>query len=508
MKIIKDIIWSAVQGSYFEKSAVRALLTAKKSKGSFLNANNLMYTGLVDYVYQKLSGMYDIEIIDKCEIPRIPIQEIDIDEDYLNFPEAPGAKLRPYQISTAKKAIHKRRGIIEAAPGAGKSEIAAIVIKYLIDNKIIRRAFFVAGTRFLMNQAASRFELRGIKGVSRFGAGHKFKSSPIQVCVVDSLHRAIQRDRFEVVNDLGECDLLMFDEAHHLSAKSWVSIGEVCTAIFRLGLTATVWEDPSLISHSDLFLLGLTGVPLCYITSKILRNRGYLADPLITMLSVTQPVIANCRGWKSIYTNGIVKHGPRNSVAISVSKSMYDGGHKVLILVNRIKHGLLLCKYLTEMGCADAYFVKGGDKMYTWRPSGRWDQYETSIEDLAELINESDRCILIATQIADEGVDLPSVSSIVMCSAMKKYRRTVQRLGRGMRPKPGDNRVYVFDFVDGTHEVLMRHSLKRIDTYETEEMKFSPSLEFTSKAAGVDLQVYSDLFKWKNINIKVDKDDF
>ncbi len=148
MRIIKDIIWSALQASFLERAAVEQLLTEEPSKGSFLRTDNLFYTGLVDYVTEKFAGTFDIEVEDRNSNTVIPIQEIVIPPDFVEFPECPGAVLRPYQVSTAKKAIFKQRGIIEMAPGAGKTDTASAIIKYLIERGVAKRVFFVRRRRF------------------------------------------------------------------------------------------------------------------------------------------------------------------------------------------------------------------------------------------------------------------------------------------------------------------------------------------------------------------------
>jgi superfamily II DNA or RNA helicase len=76
-----------------------------------------------------------------------------------------------------------------------------------------------------------------------------------------------------------------------------------------------------------------------------------------------------------------------------------------------------------------------------------------------------------------------------MATGMKKYRRTVQRAGRGMRPKNGTNKVYIFDFWDENHLFLKRQSEYRLWTYREEEFDISESLNETANGMGIPIEI-------------------
>jgi len=44
----------------------------------------------------------------------------------------------------------------------------------------------------------------------------------------------------------------------------------------------------------------------------------------------------------------------------------------------------------------------------------------------------------------------------------------LQRIGRGLRQKEGDNVLYIHDFLDNHNKHLKRHSLKRSEVYRGE----------------------------------------
>lgn len=494
MKIIRGLIYAGLIATPVEYSRVRRALTFD-DHDSYLRPDGTLYSGLIDFVREQLGGHYPIEVEDtfKFDHPS-SIKDIYIPDDFIPF-EDPSHRLRAYQIKAAKKAIWKGRGIVEIATGGGKTEIFAVIAKYLLENGYAKQIFFIAETRFLMNQAAERFERRGLEGVRRFGGGNKFEPGQIQVCVVDSVRRALASLNGDVCEAFANCDVICLDECHHMQAKSWVDIIEQCPAKYRYGLTATLWSDPFKYSYSDFRLIGLTGSPVACVPSAVLRRQGFLAEPYVTMLEVSYPPVHQ-RKWKDYYRTGIVEHRRRNSYIVSLARSLYEGLYKTLVFVNYIAHGLSLVKTLRNLGVEQVCFVKGGEMMYEWMPSGRWVRSRTSIELLAEKVRDEEQVVMIGNSVLDEGIDIPSFNALIMGTAMKKYRRSLQRVGRGMRPKEGDNSVYIFDFIDGMQEKLMEHSLYRMKTYELEEYEFSSDLLDTCDRMGIPLLLEDGLYQW------------
>ncbi len=133
--------------------------------------------------------------------------------------------------------------------------------------------------------------------------------------------------------------------------------------------------------------------------------------------------------------------------------------------------------------------------MWEWLPSGRWQISTTSIDRIADYVKSHDRVIVSSTSVFDEGIDVPEFAALILATAMQKYRRTIQRLGRGMRPK-ADNRVFIFDFCDKHHNFLQKHSHYRKATYEAEEMELVGSLEEMSRRMGIPLVLEAGLYHW------------
>lgn len=68
--------------------------------------------------------------------------------------------------------------------------------------------------------------------------------------------------------------------------------------------------------------------------------------------------------------------------------------------------------------------------------------------------------ILVATSLADEGLDIPSLKMIVLLSQGKSRIKLVQRIGRVMRPYSGKFKGVILDISYG-HEIFQRQFSKR-----------------------------------------------
>ena len=73
--------------------------------------------------------------------------------------------------------------------------------------------------------------------------------------------------------------------------------------------------------------------------------------------------------------------------------------------------------------------------------------------------------VLVATTLADEGLDLPALSRVFLAYPGRARGRTLQRLGRLMRTHPGKEDAVLYDFVDRQVPVLRRHHVERTRLY-------------------------------------------
>lgn len=103
-----------------------------------------------------------------------------------------------------------------------------------------------------------------------------------------------------------------------------------------------------------------------------------------------------------------------------------------------------------------------------------------SINDAYELVLSGGGNLLIATQIGDEGVDLPKVDGLILAVGGKADKVNVQRAFRPLTSAEGKTRAVVVDFDDRQHGVLRRQSAARRKIYKS--LGFEPKLATMNQA--------------------------
>jgi superfamily II DNA or RNA helicase len=148
-------------------------------------------------------------------------------------------KLRPYQIEAVadfnrERAAGKRRIMLVAPTGSGKTIIATTIIKQYVD--VWKNVLALSHRVEIISQTSAKLHDQNIShGIIKAG----FSPRPlerVQVASIQTLHaRAVRSDRM----DLPPADLLWIDEAHHVPAQSYQSIIEAYPNAILLGSTAT-----------------------------------------------------------------------------------------------------------------------------------------------------------------------------------------------------------------------------------------------------------------------------
>jgi DNA repair protein RadD len=148
-------------------------------------------------------------------------------------------ELRPYQVEAVaafnRESVAGRRRIMLVAPtGSGKTIIAAAIIKQEVD--AFKNVLVLAHRREIISQTSAKLHDQNIShGIIQA----KFPPRPlerVQVASIQTLHRrAIQAESMP----LPPADLLWIDEAHHCPAKTYRKIIAAYPDAILLGSTAT-----------------------------------------------------------------------------------------------------------------------------------------------------------------------------------------------------------------------------------------------------------------------------
>jgi superfamily II DNA or RNA helicase len=138
---------------------------------------------------------------------------------------------------------------------------------------------------------------------------------------------------------------------------------------------------------------------------------------------------------------------------LDAAKALVDKGYQTLVLFSSIKHGKILYELFKQhMKCA----ILDGSNDKDEREKVKKDLMEHNID-----------CVL-ASRIFDIGVDIPSLSGLVIACGGKSTVKALQRVGRVIRKYPGKKFAVVIDFADQA-PFLDNHARTRYRIYTSEE---------------------------------------
>jgi superfamily II DNA or RNA helicase len=349
--------------------------------------------------------------------------------------------LRPYQQRAVEWA-KSSDGLIIAPAGCGKTVIASSIIKHYHHLNPDWSFGWTAPTRETCEQARASLRAAGI---------------PDGIVDIRCPHESV---------DFSKKNLLVVDESKHSPARVLRAIIESCNGL-RYGFDATPWSDDpernailrnlfrnnqfeikreelgNVLAHATVYMSSATDF---LIQQKIDDHIEKLFTERKRYMRISQPELRAMCAWEAITEIGIVGNKQRNAAAIMFANC---GGHSpTLVLVPRVTLG-------------EEYAKAIGDAVLVYSKMAKKARREAMEEFKAGNIKT-----MIATSLADEGLDLPNVETLVMVSGGRSAQKTIQRASRALRRSPGKDQAFIHDFKDNFHPLAQAHANKRIKCYK------------------------------------------
>jgi superfamily II DNA or RNA helicase len=331
--------------------------------------------------------------------------------------------LMDHQKRAAIAALRWRSGVIVAPCGAGKTQVG---VALHAASKTDLPTLVIVHTRDLALQWAERVELLlGIKALKPVGAaafGKVAHGAQVlakqegQGCIVVTTVQTLT-----AVADLHQYPfgLVILDEAHHAPASTFQTVlGAIqCETVY--GLTATPERSDGWTPAMYAWL----GPKRYEVQARDLQAIGLTLAPRIVIVKT------GCYATTGDFTEActqLAASDERNAIIAELVET--HGEFPQLVLTSRIEHAEELAKVIPN-----SIVVTGRSKLR-----------EKAFADIrGKVVN-----VLIATQLADEGLDLPGLVAVHLTMPSRAEGRVVQRVGRVMRAAPGKGRPTVYDYVD------------------------------------------------------------
>jgi superfamily II DNA or RNA helicase len=370
---------------------------------------------------------------------------------------------REYQKEAVETAIARGRGILRVGTGGGKTLISAMIAAHYN----IPTCVFVVG-KDLLYQFHREFSKMFDMPIGLIGDG-RCVIRRINICSVWTAITAFDlkaqvslddedwnpevieinaKQKIAIKEVIERANLAIYDEAHFLATSTIQSIFKAsknCRYLF--GMSGTPFRDDG----ADILLESVCGPRIYNMPSSKLISMGFLVPPKIVLYETPPMEDASSKNYASVYSSYIVHNPTRNSMIVDAARMLISKGRKVLILVRYLNHGRELASMLSDI---PLYFVNGEVDSETR-------------EEVKQLFESGELKCLIASSIFDIGVDIPKLDAIILGGGGKSTVRTLQRIGRVIRPSEGKIDAFVVDFIDNAR-YLDKHSATRITVYETE----------------------------------------
>jgi superfamily II DNA or RNA helicase/HKD family nuclease len=362
-----------------------------------------------------------------------------------------GLEVTPYPFQQAmldqldvERTVHGRwRNLVVAATGTGKTVVAALDYRRLVEQKGDPSLLFVAHRREILQQSRTTFA--AVMADGTFGemwvAGRRPTEGRHVFASVQSLHAdglaLVRSDQF---------DMVIVDEFHHAEAATYRRLLEYIEPQVLLGLTATPeradggdvteWFDGHVATELRLWH-ALEQDLLCpfhyfgVADNTDLRGIGWRAGAY------------DVTGLSNLYTG----NDARAAIVIRNLRDIVTdvAAMRALGFCVSVDHARYMARVFNEAGI----------------PSVAVDYTTDSEERAAALRDLRARKVnaVFARDIFNEGVDVPQVDTVLFLRPTESATIFLQQLGRGLRRTAGKACLTVLDFV-GHHDRRFRWDVR------------------------------------------------
>ena len=326
-------------------------------------------------------------------------------------------ELREYQkvlINDTRKAFSRgsKRPLVVLPCGGGKTAcFADMARKHIHKNIIENQVWFLVHRQELIDQTLETFEKFNIPLDNIF------------VGMVQTLASKIRRGI-----PLDKPTMIIFDEAHHATAKTWQSIVDYFEDVPMIGLTATParMSGESLGHIFDELVLG--------VDEQYLMGNGYLAN-------------------YDYYAPSVMKHD------FEMRGSDFDQ-QKVADLFEKKKIYGDILKYVdperkTIIYCPNIAFSESLSSMI---PGSVHFDGSTPKEERRQIVKDfkdGKIRVLLNVDLIGEGFDVPDCDTVILLRPTMSLTLYIQQSMRALRPKPNGRKAIIYDLVGN----VFRHGM-------------------------------------------------
>jgi superfamily II DNA or RNA helicase len=401
----------------------------------------------------------------------VPVEWVDARSSERTMAYTPPFGAWPHQDAAAERALGALDGIVEAPAGAGKTGAGLELIRragqarnLVIVNEIgVARQWLAEADQFL----GPGF------GYGLIG-GNQWTEGRLTVATLQTLYSRMERldgdgwwDRWGVV---------ILDECHHQTARTFIEVMQRFPARIRIGLSAT----PDKTGDFEV-AQGVLGDVIHRTTRHELRELGILMRPTIEVVDTdfhadywgthdaTRATKYVCQK-PGCELSGVRRHGHRNNYTQMLRALVEDRARNLLVarkIASRAGHRQIVVskqrKQLERIAAAMEHV--GFPDPVLWLTGGI---SEDDRMEVRERILEHEGSVVLTT-IADEAFNVPPLDTLHMPFPTRNVGAIRQRIGRVERFYEGKKEPVAFDYRDWRVGVLQsQYNTRRWEVYAPE----------------------------------------
>lgn len=391
---------------------------------------------------------------------------------------------KTYQQDMLEQLVNERahgrsRNLLVAATGTGKTVVAAFDYRRTCEQVHHRpRLLFVSHRIEILQQA-----LRAYREILRDGGFGQLLSGNFTPSNYDHLFATIDSLTAKQLLDTLGTDYwhtVVIDECHRIASDRFDALATRITPKILLGLTATPERtdgkpiSPYFHSRPD----GSPAVELRLWDALDLQLLApfeyYACDDETNFSHVPWNRVGEQQAIAALVSNNDVRARLVLREWQRLSASPRAG--RALMFCVSVEHALFMTDFLNRFGFP-SLCLHGGT------PKDQRDTARTQLE-------QGDVCVLVTVDLYNEGVDLPSVDTLLLLRPTQSALLFQQQLGRGLRLFPGKESCLVLDFI-GQHNAEFRYDrlLSTITGQSRRELIDSLEHEFSALPAGCHIQL-------------------
>ena len=430
----------------------------------FSRVTNSFPVGVLDIVCDVLKThkiTYELHrpYLDELDLPK------DIREKWISgqweIPDQVGPfLLYDYQKEAIKEFLNPLRplpyrGVIKIATGGGKTAVGATIAKIVNQPTL----FLVHGKKLgRQNLEVFRKIFAGNEDLIGVIDSENWTPSQVTIASSDTLFSRMKNIQYEdkLSDFFNSIVFTIADECHRATSKSFADILKAVNAPMRLGLSGTPNKKED---DRDLLLHSLTGDIIYEMGVSELKKVGTISKAHLLGVIIKEPTGFEELDWQEAFTSLVINNGFRHDIIAKLISQRANDQRTILVLAG---NSLDLAQNIYDR--ARKFINEDNIRLVNGLSHDKY------VDETFKKLQDKELTCVVTTTIADEGIDIPSVNTLILAGGGKSFVRTVQRVGRSLRLKEDGSDAEIIDILDTTNPYLKKHSRARLDYYNEENL--------------------------------------